>query len=80
MNLYRFLHSPGSWSVPICHDSAVLLFGSIDVISFDIMNGAIVVVAYLDRCIFVPDSVIDSMFVLVESYGFLILMIKIILG
>ena len=37
-------------------DSIVLPYGSFDVISFEIMNGNVLVVACFDRCIFAPES------------------------
>ena len=37
---------PDSWIVAICEDSIVLPSGTLDVISFDIIIGAVVVVAY----------------------------------
>ena len=52
---------PGEWSVAICDDSIVLPSGSI---SFDIITGAIVVVAHFSRCIFAPESVIASVLLL----------------
>ena len=38
--------------------------GSLVVMSFEIMAGAIVVVTCFARCIFAPESVIDSMFLI----------------
>ena len=55
--LYCLLR-PSSWSVVVCEDSIVLPYGSLSVISFDIITGAIVVVACFGRCIFAPESVI----------------------
>ena len=55
-----FLLIPGSWSVAIFDDSIVLTHGSISVMSFEIIIGAIVVVDCFDRCIFAPDSAIYS--------------------
>ena len=56
-----FLRS-GSWSVAMCEDSIVLPSSILAAISFDIITGAIVVVACLARCIFSPESVIASVF------------------
>ena len=47
---------------------------------FDIMTGAIILVACLPRCIFAPEPTIASLFLLVEFGGFLIQFIKIIIG
>ena len=71
---------PGSWSVAICDGSNVLPSGSLAVISFEIMTGAIVVVACFARCIFAPMSAIAGVFLLGEFDGVPIQFIKIILG
>ena len=55
---------PGSWSVDICVEYIVLPYGSLALISLSIITGAIVEVACLARCIFVPESTIASMLVL----------------
>ena len=71
---------PGIWSVAVCYDSIVLPSRSLAVMSFEIMTGYIFVVAYFDRCIFTPESTIDSVFLLGEFGGFPIRFIKLILG
>ena len=55
---------PGICIVDICDHSIVLPSGSIDVLSFEIVTGAIIVLACFDRCIFSPESVIVSAFLL----------------
>ena len=50
-------------------DSIMLQYGSLSVMSFEIMTGAIVLVACFSRCIFAPDSAISSMFLLGEFGG-----------
>ena len=45
---------PGSWSVAICDDYIVLPYRSLDIVSFDIMTGAIFLVAFSTMCIFAP--------------------------
>ena len=54
----------GSCSFSICVDSLVLPYGSLDFILFSIFTGSIVGAACLARCIFAPESVISSMFVI----------------
>ena len=54
----------GIYSVAMCDDSIVLPSGSLDVMSFEIMTGPIVVVACFARCIFSPESAIASVFLL----------------
>ena len=44
-------------------------YGSLAVISFDIITGVIVVVDFFNRCIFSPESAIDSMLLLVGLFG-----------
>ena len=56
---------PGSWIVAICVDSIVLPSGSLDFISFSIITGAIVGVAYFSGCIFAPESAIACMLLMV---------------
>ena len=63
----------------MCH-SIVLPSGSLVFISLFIITGAIVGVACPARCIFLPESAIDSMLVLVGLGGVLIWFIKLILG
>ena len=60
---------PGSWSVAICVESIVLPSGSLDLILFSIITGAIVSVDCFDRCIFAPESVISRMLLLVGLCG-----------
>ena len=60
-----FLLRPGSCIVAICDVSIVIPPGSLSLISFSIIAGAIVGVAFFARCIFAPESVISSMLVLV---------------
>ena len=55
---------PGSWSVPMGEDSMVIPSGSLDIISFEIITGAIVVVAFISRFIFTPESVIANILLL----------------
>ena len=69
---------PGSWSVAICEKSIVLPSRSLDVMSFEIMARDSVVVAYFVRCIFAPESAIDSVFLLGEFVGVPIQSIKIV--
>ena len=69
---------PVSRSVAICVDSIVLPSVIIDFISLSIITGAIVGVACVARCIFVPDSAIASMLVLVGLGGVSIGFIKLI--
>ena len=54
--------------------------GSLVVISFDIIAGAILVVALFNRCIFAPESAIASILLLGVLYGLSIKFIKLILG
>ena len=56
-----FLIRPGSWSGSICYNSIVLPYCSLSVISFNIMDGAIVFVACLGRCLFVTGPAISSL-------------------
>ena len=60
---------PDSWGVVMCEDSIVLPSGSLAVISFDIITGAMVVVACFARCIFAPESAISNMLLLVVLSG-----------
>ena len=64
----------------MCEDSTVLPFGILDVISFEIITGDIIVVACFDRCIFAPESAIDIMLLLGGLSGVSIQFIKLILG
>ena len=64
----------------MCEDSIVLPSGSLVVISFGIIKGAIVVVACFAICIFAPEFTIARMFLLLSLGGVLIPFIKIILG
>ena len=64
----------------MCEDSNVIPSISLAVISFDIITGAIVVVACFARCIFAPNYAIASMFLLGRLGGVLIKCIKLILG
>ena len=50
-------------------DFIVIPSGSLAVISFDIIEGAIVLVDCFSRCIFAPESAIDSMLLLGEFGG-----------
>ena len=63
---------PGSWSVAIFVDSIVLPSGSLALISFYIITGAILGVACLAKCIFAPESAIANMLVLFGLGGVLI--------
>ena len=74
------MRRPGSWSVATYDDSIVLPYDRLDVMSFDIMNGAIVVVPCLDRYISVPESATASVCLLGELGGVPILLIKLNLG
>ena len=58
----------------------MLSSGSFAVISFEIMTGYIVVVAFFARCIFTPESTIASVLLLGEFGGVPIQFIKPILG
>ena len=58
------LLKPGSWNIAMCDDSIVLPSGSMDVMSFEIITGAFVLVAGFSRCIFSPKSAISSVFLL----------------
>ena len=60
---------PGIWNVAVCVDSIVLPSGSLAFISVSIITGAIVVVVCRARCIFVPESAIASMLVVVGFCG-----------
>ena len=71
---------PGRCSVAICDDSIVLTSGSLSVMYFEIMTGAIVGVACLDIYMFAPEYAIDSVCLLGELCGVPILPIKLILG
>ena len=64
----------------MCDESIVLPYGILDVISFDIITVAIVVVACLTRCIFAPEYSITSMLLLGDFCGVLIQLIKLSLG
>ena len=54
----------GSWSVAICYDYIVIPSDSINVMSFEIMTGSIVMVDCFYGCIFVPESDIARVFLL----------------
>ena len=54
----------GSWSVTIYDEPIVIPSDSLVVMSFEIMTGSIVMVDCFDRCIFVPESDIASVFLL----------------
>ena len=60
---------PGIWSVSISVDSIVIPYVSIAFISFSIIVGVILGVACFYSCIFSPESVIDSMLLLVGLVG-----------
>ena len=64
----------------MCEDSIVLPYGILAVISFDIITGAILVLACFARCIFAPESAISSMLLLGGLCGVSIQFIKLILG
>ena len=64
-----WLLRPGIWSVAMCVYSIVVTYGSLAFISFSIITGAIVGVACFARCIFAPESAIDSMLLLVGLGG-----------
>ena len=53
----------------MCVDSIVSPSGSLALISFSIITGAIVGVACFDRCIFAHESEISSMLLLVGLCG-----------
>ena len=55
-------------------------YGSLDVMSFDVMTGVIILVDFWGRCIFASESKIYSLFLLGEFCGVLIQFIKLILG
>ena len=46
----------------MCDDSIVLPYGSLAVMSFENITGAIFVVAFFYRCIFAPEHGIASVF------------------
>ena len=71
---------PGRWNIAICDESIVLPSGSLSVMLFEIMTGAIVVVACFSRCIFVTESTFASVFLLGQFGGVSINFIKLILG
>ena len=56
-----FLIGPGSWIVDIFDYFIVIPSGSLAVVLFEIMTGAIVVMAFFYRCIFAPESSISCM-------------------
>ena len=62
---FVFLLRPGIWRAAICMDSVVYPYDSLAFISFSIITGDIVAVDFLARCIFIPESVIYSMLVIV---------------
>ena len=64
----------------MCEDFIVLPYGSLAVISVDIITGDIVVLACFDRGIFATESVISSILLLVVLGRVLIKFIKIVLG
>ena len=53
-----------SWSVAISENYILIPSDSLTVILFDVITGAIVVVAYFTRCVFAPDYDITSMLLL----------------
>ena len=55
---------PGIWSVAVCEDFIVLPSGSLAVVSFDIIKGAIIGGGFFSGCLFAPESVIASMLLL----------------
>ena len=71
---------PDRRSVDMCDDSIALAYGILDVISYDIITVAIVVVDCFTKCIFSPEYAICSMFLLVDFCGVPIQSIKVILG
>ena len=64
----------------MCEYSIVIPSGSLAVISFEIIIGAIVVVACFARFVFAPESVIASMLLLRVLGGLLIQFIRLIWG
>ena len=64
----------------MCEESIVIPSSILDVISFYIITGAILVVDFFAGCIFAPDSSIASMLLLVGLGGVSIKFIKLILG
>ena len=64
----------------MCDESIVIPFGSLAVMSLDIISGVIVVVDSVAGCIFTPESAISSVFLPGEFGGVLIQFIKLILG
>ena len=48
----------------MCDDSIVISSVSLAVMSFEIITGSIVEVAYFARCIFAPESAIAKVFLL----------------
>ena len=64
----------------MCDDSILLPYGTLAVMLFLIITGAIVVVACFARFIFAPVSAIASVFILGELGGFPIQFIKLVLG
>ena len=59
----------GSWSVAMCADSIVLPSGSLDFISFSIIKGDIVGMAFFAMCLFAPKFAISRNLVLVGLGG-----------
>ena len=57
-----FLRRPGSWIVTMCEDSIVIPSVIIAIISVEILTGAILVVTFFARFIFVPEYAIASIF------------------
>ena len=55
---------PGRWSFSMCDDSIVIPYDSIAVNSFEIIKGAIIVVACFSRSIFSPESEIARVLLL----------------
>ena len=49
----------------MCDEPIVLPYASLSIMSFEIMTGEIVVVAFYAKCVFAPESAIDSIFLLV---------------
>ena len=75
-----FFLRPDIWSVAICDDSIVLTYVIFYVMSFEMMTGAIVVVACFSRYKFALESEIAIVFLLGEFGGVSIQFIKLVLG
>ena len=63
---------PDRWSVVMCEDSIVLSSGSLVVVSFEIITGAILLVACFVKHVLATESAIASIFLLVGLGGVLI--------